>query len=245
MGARIFLALLVLVGLMWFFGAYGKMPPEKRKKFLTQAVIYGGIGLLLLLALTGRLPWFIALIGAMVPAIQRLLTVSHLFQNLRHGSLFDAFQGQVHSRPSQVETAFLRMILNTASGEMDGEILQGTHQGIALNSLEQDALAELYTEYCRIDQQSAALLEAYLDRRFDDAWRQADDHGRAPGSRGTAPMDCPQAAQILGIAEDADNKTVTRAHRQLISKLHPDRGGSDYLAALINEAKEILLKKNN
>lgn len=59
----------------------------------------------------------------------------------------------------------------------------------------------------------------------------------------TAKMSKPEAYEVLGLTPSATDKDIIMAHRQLIQKLHPDRGGSDYLAAQINLAKKVLLQK--
>ena len=94
---------------------------------------------------------------------------------------------------------------------------------------------------CRAeDSQSAAVLEAYLDRVHGDSWRHAqsgagDEHGN--GTR----MTLAEAREILGVDSHASREDIIEAHRRLMQKNHPDRGGSTYLAAKINLAKEILL----
>jgi DnaJ homolog subfamily C member 19 len=54
-------------------------------------------------------------------------------------------------------------------------------------------------------------------------------------------MDRAQALAVLGLAEDASETEIVAAHRRLITGLHPDQGGSDYLASQINEARDVLL----
>ena len=66
-----------------------------------------------------------------------------------------------------------------------------------------------------------------------------DSTGR---SASTGGMDLSEACDTLGVTANATRQEVIDAHRRLIQKLHPDRGGNDYLAAKINEAKSVLLK---
>jgi hypothetical protein len=143
---------------------------------------------------------------------------------------------------SRVRSAFLDMELDHDTGAMRGVIVAGPRQGTQLDALDVDALIGLIGE---IDEESRALLAAYLDRR-DAAWRehaQADAAaGRSSAPRG--PMTHEEAYQILGLERGASTEDIVGAHRTLMKKLHPDLGGTNYLAARVNEAKDTLLRQH-
>jgi DnaJ-domain-containing protein 1 len=126
---------------------------------------------------------------------------------------------------------------------MDGEVLDGPFQGRRLSDLTLDELMRMLELYRDADAQSAAVLEAYLDREREADWRARDE---GAGRTGRAPahsdrLTKTEAWAILGLEPDADAEAIRAAHRRLMQRLHPDRGGSDYLAAKINEAKRLLL----
>jgi hypothetical protein len=141
---------------------------------------------------------------------------------------------------SRVRSAFLEMELDHDTGAMRGVFLAGPRQGTRLDALDVDTLIGLFGE---IDEESRALLAAYLDRR-DAGWRehaQADAAaGRSSAPRG--PMTHEEAYQILGLERGASTEDIVGAHRTLMKKLHPDLGGTNYLAARVNEAKDTLLR---
>jgi hypothetical protein len=145
---------------------------------------------------------------------------------------------------SRVRSAFLEMELDHDSGAMRGRILAGRHEGAALDALD---LATLTGFLPDIDDESRALLMAYLDRR-EPGWRenaQADAAtGRGRQGWSTGKMTEEEAYQILGVQPGASAEDIGRAHRTLMKKLHPDQGGSTYLAARVNEAKEVLLRRH-
>ena len=130
------------------------------------------------------------------------------------------------------------------SGDLDGEVISGPFAGRALQSLSESELLEVLRDSRERDPQSAALLEAYLDRTRGDSWRDSDtDDAGSHSARPSPPdgMSVNQAAEILGVPAEASDEEITAAHRRLIQKLHTDRGGTDYLAALTNEARDALL----
>jgi hypothetical protein len=145
---------------------------------------------------------------------------------------------------SKVRSAFLEMELDHDSGAMRGRILAGAYAGASLDALGVSALTGLLAD---VDEQSRDLLVAYLDRR-QPRWRedvQADNAtGQFRASRSSGKMTEEEAYQILGLQPGATAEDIGRAHRGLMKKLHPDQGGSTYLAARINEAKDVLLRRH-
>jgi hypothetical protein len=151
---------------------------------------------------------------------------------------------------SNVKTDHLDMGLNHATGAIKGTVLKGRFAGQEIDTLTPAELVQLWQDYSFADPNSAQVLEAYLDRRHptwrDDLERQSGnaDEGasthdvRPPGSRG---MTRAEAFEILGLKEGVSDEEIRTAHRELMKKLHPDRGGSNYLAAKINEAKAVLV----
>jgi DnaJ-like protein len=146
---------------------------------------------------------------------------------------------------SHVKTESLEMALDHDSGEMEGMVLKGAFEGRMLSSLSDADLATLLDELRGTDQQGEALMEAYLDWRAPN-WREAEDaetkqESRARSHKPSGHMSVEEAYAVLGLKPGASEEEVSRAHRQMMKKFHPDQGGSTYLASRINEAKDVLL----
>jgi hypothetical protein len=143
---------------------------------------------------------------------------------------------------SRVRSAFFEMELDHDSGAMRGIIIAGPREGTRLESLDVPTLIALLAD---IDEESRALLAAYLDRR-DPAWREHAQSDTATGQGGPArgPMTHQEAYQILGLEPGAKAEEIVSAHRTLMKRLHPDLGGTNYLAARVNEAKDTLLRQH-
>ena len=238
------LALLVLVVLLsrWFATAN----PSNLAKWLKWVFIAAGAAATIFLGVTGKahlafiplaltgLPWFLGRMAA----------------------------GRMNPHPtagqrSDVETPYLRMTLDHDSGEMEGTVLQGRHTGRPLDELSEHELLDLFDECSLRDEEGRRLLEAYLDRTLGPDWRERaeaegeHEHGAGGGtgqgwgrkgkSAGRTPMTREEAYEILGLSPGAGAEEIKEAHRTLMRKLHPDHGGSNYLAAKINQAKELLL----
>jgi hypothetical protein len=194
--------------------------------------------LLLLLTLRGQLNAALMLAPALLPLLIR-------WRALRQR--LGAARGPTPGQHSDVQTRFLRMTLDHDSGSMSGEVLEGRFQGRWLDDLSLDELVELWLEVARADEQSAAVLEAYLDRTHGEAWRDLAGEAADPGADnrrggpGSGAMSRAEALEILGLEENPTPGEIKAAHRRLMQKLHPDQGGSTYLATKINQAKDLLL----
>lgn len=235
------LGVALLVALLFLGRWFVEADPRK----LAGGLKWGGLAvagvLVLLLLVSGR----VALLAALVPAGIFLFRV---FQRVK------AAQEPSAGQASEVRTRFLQMSLDHDSGALDGRVLDGRHEGALLSQLGTEALRELLDDYRIADPQSASVLEAYLDRvrpqwRDEDAPGGADggnagaDDGRQRGPRPSGAMTRAEALQLLGLEEGAGAEAIRAAHHRLMQKLHPDHGGSNYIAAKLNEAKDLLLRR--
>ena len=234
--------LLVLLALRWFT----RTPPQDVARVLKRGALYGAIALLLVLAATGRLHWLYAMIGALFAMLPRLIWYIPLLGGLyRRYRAARSTMGQPPSgRTSQVEARYVRMSLDHDTGAIEGMVLEGRYKGARLGELSLDQLVELLRE-CRLDdEESARLVEAFLDKAHGEHWRGHAGAGAADGAAGPAAggaMNVEEAYQVLGLEPGASEEEIIAAHRRLMQKLHPDRGGTGYLAARINQAKDLLL----
>ena len=147
---------------------------------------------------------------------------------------------------SHVRSAALEMELDLDTGAMNGLVLAGTFEGHELDALDQSELLRLHTELSG-DPESLGLLEAYLDRRAPD-WRAGLDMDGGAGlgaSPGSGAMTQKEAYEVLGLAPGASETEIREAHRRLMKRMHPDAGGSAFLAGRINEAKAVLLSRHD
>jgi hypothetical protein len=164
--------------------------------------------------------------------------------------LVDRFRAPRGGQSSSVATDFLRMTLDHDTGTMTGTVLRGHFAGLRIEEMGVGDLLALLRECRAADEEGARLLEAYLDRLYPQ-WR--DELSGGPqgsagggGNGGARPtgsgMTVDEAYAILGLTAGATPDQIKEAHRRLMVKLHPDHGGSDYLATQINRARDVLLR---
>ena len=200
----------------------------------------GGVLLVLLLfsGRGGQALWTLVFLG---PVIWRLLQAWRQARRFGRGGPEGAAPGE----ETAVQTATLAMRLDHASGQMSGRVRRGPHAGRELAELTLPELLALMAECRASDPDSVALLEAWLDRTAPE-WREAEAFaGMGGGGAGAAaaagPMGREEALAVLGLAEGATPEEIRAAHRRLMRGAHPDHGGSDWLAARINQARDVLL----
>lgn len=212
---------------------------------LRQTILTIGVGILVIaaigLAATGRLNWVVAVLATLIPLARRRVGLGGVLAWLK--SLFADNQSRSNTGSNSAsgaattaaESPFFRMTLHHASGHMDGEIKQGRHQRQFLSEL---SLVELVGLFGAVqDYDSQRLLESYLDHHYPE-WRQNRPQDTPSPKAG---MSRREALEALGLTDGAAQEDIVAAHRRLIQRLHPDRGGSTYLAALLNQAKDILI----
>ncbi len=242
LGVCLFLSI-ILIG-RWFATA----SPDVLAKMVKWAII-GGLGVAaVFFAVTGRLAFVAPLVVGGIWWLIRRSVRNTLFQAVSGAAR--AATGANYGAPfedgnSEVHTAYLQMTLNHKSGEISGQVLKGKFKGALLSNMVLGEIVELL-ETCRADDpQSVALLESYLDRIEGPDWRartgtSQKDKARA-GSAQQSGMTREEALETLDLQPDATAAQIKEAHHRLMMKMHPDQGGSTYLASKINQAKDILL----
>jgi hypothetical protein len=233
--ATIIFGLVVLALCLWALNAFTKVKPQTAAVVLKTGGGLGALALAGVLGARGRLD-FAMMLGVIGLGLLGWLpwSIPGFGDRTRKSS------GQV----SRVRSAFVEMELDHDTGGMRGRILAGRHEGASLDALDVATLVGFLVE---IDEESRALLMAYLDRR-EPRWREHAQGDAAAGPGRTAwssgKMTEEEAYQILGLQPGASAEDIGRAHRTLMKKLHPDQGGSTYLAARVNEAKDVLLRRH-
>jgi len=216
----------LLLGGRWFVSADPKV--------LAKAIRWGAAGI------GAAVVIFLAVTGRMAAALPLAFVILMLLRR-RPRFRFPSMGGTPSpGQSSEVETKYLSMTLDHDSGMISGRVLRGRFAGRELGDLGFEELMELLAECQRHDEQGARLVESYLDRAGPEDWRERVT-GAAGGGR-VGPMSSEEAYEILGLEPGATTEQIKDAHRRLMQKIHPDHGGSSYLAAKINQAKEILLE---
>ena len=223
------LALLVCLPLLARWAANADPKVLLRVLRLTAALVMGA-GVVLLLVFGRGLA-----LGLLAPLVFGLF-----MQWRRARNMAKTAKGPTPGQGSEVQTRFLAMRLDHDSGAMHGRVIDGPHAGASLDRLNDGELMDLLRFYTGNDPRSAQLLESWLDREGPENWRDMAS-GETPAASG-AGMSRSEAYKVLGLSPGAAAAEIREAHRRLMREYHPDRGGSTFFAAQINQAKDILLE---
>jgi DnaJ domain len=215
--------------------------PGSSAKFARKAGVAACIAVAILFALRGHLE-----ISALALGAAWFINGTPRFPNIRFGAgTMRGFGGSGAGAVSTFRTAMIEMLVDHATGAMRGTVLAGAFSGRELELMTEVQLATLALECAKLDPEGAGLLQAYLDRRFagrrEDAYAHADP---GPARRRPGAMTAEEAYEVLGLAPGAPDDAVRRAYRDLMKKIHPDQGGSTYLAARVNQARDVLLNRH-
>lgn len=235
---RILLALAVVVGIFWCYQKWRRLPTEQKQGFLIKALIYGAFIVCLIAVVTGRAHWLAAVFtGALAFAKIGLHTFFRAmpFLNIMR-------RGRVFGNP-KFKTSFIELNIDLNSGQVFGRIISGPYEGTELAQLSAEQLTELEDHYKDKDKRSYFLIRVLRQRAGFQYQEASNNKGKQNSFRAsTSDPSVEEALQILGLESEPSKQDIVRAHRALIQKLHPDRGGNDYLASRVNLAKDVLLK---
>lgn len=227
---RLILLIAIAVSIWYWWSVVKRLPSEKRRSFLWRTAFWGILGASLILVATGRMHWLGAGLAALIPLGKVLLGLG--IRALPVLQILSRFK----TSPSQFRTSALMVEINFSTKQMDGEVLKGEYSGKRLSELSTEQLSSLAEELRSSDRESFVLLQAYLLR-----------NGKGQGSNESyqansfSDISNDEAYKLLGLESNASKEDIIKAHKRLMQRLHPDRGGSDYLAAKINAAKDQLI----
>lgn len=230
------IAVVLLVGAVFLLHWFLRTEPREILRALRWSGLVIAIVLAVVLLVTRQFQLLYTAAIFLIPWMLRARALRNRMKSAR---------GPTEGQASEVRTRFVVMELDHDSGRMDGTVREGPYAGKRLSDLARADVVSLYRSALAADQASAQVLEAYLDRMHGGGWRAgaeegAGETGRA-GPSSAGPMSHAEARAILGVGPNATDAEIKQAHRRLMKTYHPDHGGSDYLAARINEAKEVLL----
>jgi hypothetical protein len=230
------LGLIALSGIVLMLRVYASASPASLDRTVRRAAIASAVlGALLLLF---RVP-----LGFVFLTVSAILPLT-----LRWRALWPDF-GAAPNRPrgkfSRIETKRLRMALDHDSGALDGLVLDGPYRDRMLSKLALEQILEVRSDCLHDDPDGLPLIEAYLDRVHGAGWRERNSGPQSSNDssprHASSAMTREEALEILGLRPTASEAEIREAYHSLILKLHPDHGGSDYLAAKVNRARDVLL----
>ncbi len=224
-----------LLAVLWLFQMARKM--DRRVLMVSLRWIVGGFAALIALAaLLFRRIDIAMIVGA--------LAASVLLRGRIGQFSFDSL-GSSKANTSKVKSRYLDMELDHDTGELSGRVLDGQYAGWDLLDLGEYETRALIEEIGH-DAESVNLLESWLDTNragWREYFAEQGAENANSGTRGTSSDPVAEAYAVLGLRPGASADEIKAAHRELMKGVHPDRGGSEFLAAKINDARDLLLER--
>ena len=229
-----FQLIIFVIGVLsaWYWWTKLKaMTPSAKSSYIRWSAFWIVLAIALVLVRTGTMHWIGAGLAALLPLI------SFLFKWGRRALPIVRILSRFKTVPSQFKTKSLAVTINFSNQHMDGKVLTGAFVDKLLSELTIEQLDILASEFKKNDRESAALLYAYRLRNGNSKTQEQDKFT----SQELSGLSVEEARDILGVTAESSSDDIIKAHKRLMQRLHPDRGGSGYLAAKINAAKDTLI----
>lgn len=226
----VILGIIALALVLWLAKSYVKADPTLLKRYGRKVGGYAAFAVAALLVFRGRIDGALLLAGLGGWLLGIRIPILPWYQG----------SPSPHTRTLWLDISF------GARGAIEGQVINGPFAGRDLSHLTDDDLFILLDKLMTQDPEGYELFKTYLDRRLP-RWREtAQGHAhtreRRPGA--TIPMTEQEAYDVLGLKMGASEEEIREAHRALLRKIHPDHGGTDWLATRINMARDVLLKRH-
>ena len=242
----------ILFGVAYLgYHLYGKKLLQQKPSGLIKPLLIL-VGVLLILAVvTGRANAIFAVIGGLIASAFRIAPLILRFypqiRELLHKFGIDAPAGPGSSR---VKTATLDATFDPLSGSVDGTITSGRFEAQKLSAMPLEDIRAYYKTCAEHDPQALRLIEAFVLREFPEQkntgdWNASQKYQQQGPAGADKAMSVAEAREILGVTDKASKQEITYAHRKLMARLHPDKGGSTFLATRVNLAKDTLIEHMN
>ena len=231
---RLFI-ILVAIGAFFIWRRWRMLETEKgRRDFVYKGLVFGLIAVIIGLAVFGRIDVLGAVFASLLLSIKYILAFA-----IRNFPIIARIYGVAGGfglgRKRSLKTQWLEISIDFSSKKLSGKVLKGQFLDSHLDAMTQSDLEKLLGE-CKEDSKSVYLLQAYMNQRF-----QQRAHGSSAHNSSHASMSEDEALEILGLEASPTQEEIKTAHKKLMQKLHPDRGGNDFLASLLNRARDQLL----
>ena len=225
----------ILLAGRWYISAN----PATLVKVLKWTLIGTILTAIMFFIVSGRFSLAFATVPALLPWLMRLRQAVRLAKSFNHMS--KKASNSKSGQTSRITTKYLDMKLDHDTGILSGQVIHGKFYGQNLSDLSDQHLVQLFDELELYDIESIQILLSYVSRERKD-WRAHSKKSYKNEENG--PMTEKEAYDILGLELGVPEKDILNAHKQLIFHLHPDKGGSTFLASKVNQAKDTLLNKN-